>query len=107
MPLRSPLHRSEAWKPPASGFRRERSASSTARGYGTDWQRLRLQVLGDEPLCRTCQAAGRVTEATEVHHARGFRGIDDPLRLDRRWLVPICVPCHRRESQRDAVDARR
>jgi hypothetical protein len=38
---------------------------------------------------------------------RGFSGIHDPLRLDRRWLMPICVPCHRRESQRDAVDARR
>ncbi|MBL6081393.1 hypothetical protein JMJ56_25690 [Belnapia sp. T18] len=54
-----------------------------------------------------CQAAGRVTAATEVHHMRGFHGIHDPLRLDRRWLAPICVPCHRRESQRDGVDARR
>jgi 5-methylcytosine-specific restriction protein A len=107
MVVRSPLHRSSAWQPPASGFRRLNRTSSSARGYGTDWQRLRLQVLADEPLCRTCQAAGRVTEAREVHHARGFSGIHDPLRLDRRWLVPICVPCHRRESQRDAVDARR
>jgi 5-methylcytosine-specific restriction protein A len=107
MPLRSPLHRSEAWKPPASGFRRERNASSTARGYDSDWQRLRLQILAGEPLCRMCHEADRVTAATEVHHMRGFSGLHDPLRLDRRWLMPICVPCHRRESQRDAVDARR
>jgi 5-methylcytosine-specific restriction protein A len=107
MPLRSPLHRSEAWTPSAAGFRRESNASSASRGYGEDWRRLRLQVLADEALCRMCQTAGRVTAATEVHHMRGFHGIHDPLRLDRRWLMPICVPCHRRESQRDGVDARR
>jgi 5-methylcytosine-specific restriction protein A len=107
MPLRSPLHRSEGWRPPASGFRRESNASSTARGYGEDWRRLRTQVLADEPLCRLCHEAGRVTAAAEVHHTRGFHGIHDPLRLDRRWLMPICVPCHRREAQRDGVDARR
>ena len=107
MPLRSPLHRSPAWKLSVSGFKRESNASSTARGYNSEWARLRLQVLADEPLCRMCQAAGRVTAAREVHHLRGFSGIHDPLRLDRRWLAPICVPCHRRESQRDAVDARR
>jgi hypothetical protein len=71
MPLRSPLHRSEAWKPAASGFRRERNASGTARGYGTDWQRLRLQILAGEPLCRLCHEADRVTAATEVTTCAG------------------------------------
>jgi hypothetical protein len=32
------------------------------------WQRLGALVLRDRPLCQDCQAAGRLSPATLVHH---------------------------------------
>lgn len=72
--------------------------SSTARGYGADWRRVRLQVLEAEPLCRQCAEHGRVTQATEVHHIEGFSSLSDPLRLALNNLAPICRSCHAAES---------
>lgn len=69
-----------------------------ARGYGVDWQRLRLQILAAEPLCRMCAEINRVTGATEVDHIVPFNGIDDPLRLDPANLRPLCTPCHRKRT---------
>lgn len=85
-----------------SGFARTDGRSSTARGYGQDWRRLRAQVLSEEPLCRMCHDAGRVTAATEVDHIEPFAGLDDPRRLDRGNLRPICRPCHARRTARQA-----
>lgn len=85
-----------------TGFARTDGRSSTARGYGSDWRRVRLQVLADEPLCRFCASAGRVTAATQVHHIQRFSGRDDPRRLDPANCAPICVPCHARESARQS-----
>lgn len=79
-----------------------RQGSSTSRGYGSDWRKVRLQVLDAEPLCRICTKQGRVTQATEVHHRESFTSLKDPRRLDRRNLEPICRPCHVRVSQRQA-----
>ena len=54
-------------------------ASSTARGYGADWQRKRAAKLRSEPLCRPCKQAGRVTAAVEVDHviAKAKGGTDE------------------------------
>lgn len=65
------------------------------------WQSLRRRVLTDEPLCRRCQREGRLTSATEVHHARPVQsGIDKEerarLAYDRANLVPLCSECHQR-----------
>lgn len=72
--------------------------SASSRGYGAAWRRLRALVLSQEPLCRPCAAAGRVTAATEVDHlkpkAKG--GADD---LEN--LMPICRPCHHDKTIRD------
>jgi 5-methylcytosine-specific restriction protein A len=67
--------------------------TSTQRGYGAPWRRLRDAVLRREPLCRRCLAtADRPRIATEVHHilpkARG--GTDDLENLE-----PTCAECHR------------
>ena len=66
--------------------------SSTARGYGAAWQRLRVAIIQrDRGLCTVCRASGRVTAGRDVDHitpkARG--GTDDPgnLRL-------LCKRCH-------------
>jgi 5-methylcytosine-specific restriction protein A len=65
--------------------------SAHRRGYDAAWQRLRLVILGEEPLCRPCRQAGRTTAAEHVDHdvplSKG--GTNDPANL-----VPMCQPCH-------------
>ena len=94
MPSAPPKHRPAGWvapKPWAST-----KTSSTARGYGATWQRLRRQVLAEEPLCRACKP--RVTAAVAVDHivpkAKG--GTDD-----RANLQPLCQACHDAKTARD------
>ncbi len=82
----------------ASGFSRADGLSSTARGYGADWRRLRERILAAEPLCRFCAADGRVTAATDVDHIEPFTGLHDPRRLDPANLRPLCRPCHLRRT---------
>lgn len=98
MPSRPPVHRPPHHRPAEQ--RREqlatldcRRGSSTARGYGADWQRLRLQVLAEEPLCRFCAEQGKVTAATEVDHIVPIRLRPD-LRLERSNLRSLCKPHH-------------
>lgn len=87
----------------ASGFARTDGRSSTARGYGADWRRVRAHVLAAEPLCRMCAEAGRVTAATEVDHIETFHGLDDFRRLDPSNLRPLCTPCHRARTGAQAA----
>lgn len=86
-----------------SGFARADGLSSTARGYGADWRRVRAQVLSGEPLCRLCAEAGRVTAATDVDHIEPFQGLADPRRLAVANLRPLCRPCHMARTARQAA----
>lgn len=70
------------------------TATRQQRGYGKDYQRLRAQVVREEPLCRICTMMGRVVPTQEVDHIKPFDGLDDPLRLDRNNLRGLCKPCH-------------
>jgi 5-methylcytosine-specific restriction protein A len=61
-------HKRKAWQ------HQGRDTSSTARGYGSAWQRLRLIVLArDNGLCQCpeCKASGRIRKASEVDHIVG------------------------------------
>lgn len=78
-----------------SGWNRrvDRTGSTTERGYGYAWQKLRKLILQrDKYLCVLCKEQGRLTEATDVDHklnkAKG--GTDD-------WdnLQSLCGPCHK------------
>jgi len=62
------------------------------------WQRMRLQQLRDEPLCRYCAAMGWVVPATVVDHTIPHRG-DRDLALDQGNLQSVCKPCHDRLCQ--------
>lgn len=80
---------SKAWE--------HRRASRHARGYGSAWDKLRLEILKRDILCQIClgRSPQRITPATEVDHitpkAKG--GTDDPANLRA-----VCHPCHVRVS---------
>lgn len=62
------------------------------------WQRLRLEQLRTEPLCRYCTELGLTVAATEVDHIRPHRG-DRDLAFDPENLQSLCKPCHDRHAQ--------
>lgn len=72
----------------------------TDRLYSTrQWQKLRAEHLRLEPLCRMCQAEGRVTAATVCDHVEPHRG-DVAL----FWAGPfqsLCKPHHDSQKQRE------
>lgn len=74
-------------------------ASRHERGYGSAWDRIRLQALKrDNCLCQPCLKAGRITEAREVDHIKpkAQGGTDDLANLQS-----ICSPCHSQKTAQD------
>jgi 5-methylcytosine-specific restriction protein A len=84
----------------------ERRGSAASRGYDWRWQRLRAVVLAEEPLCRACRAAGRVTAATEVDHIEPIERAPE-RRLERANLQALCHACHVRKTAEDERKAPR
>lgn len=68
-------------------------ASSTARGYGSRWQRERLNHLRAEPACRMCAQLGVTTAATVVDHIVAPKG-NEALFWDPGNWQSLCKPCH-------------
>lgn len=84
-------------------------AGTTARGYGWQWQQLRLRILQrDAYRCQLCKRAGRLTPARDVDHivskAEWLRvngsldGVDDPAQLQS-----LCKPCHDAKSETETA----
>ena len=69
----------------------ETRGNNTERGYDGNWRKVRAMFLRAHPLCQDCQAAGRVTMASEVHHLIKVR--DGGAHRDDN-LVALCKPCH-------------
>lgn len=67
--------------------------SAARRGYDRAWQRTRLRVLSQRPLCEDCAAEGIVEPATEVHHVVKIR-VAPELRNDANNLRALCAECH-------------
>jgi hypothetical protein len=87
----------------ACARRREaRRGSRHARGYDADWTRLRDSFMADPAnrWCVACAAAGIQEAATEADHVIPFDGLDDPRRLDRGNLQPLCGRHHRIKTAR-------
>lgn len=74
--------------------------SRQQRGYDATWNKLRLLVLAEEPLCRHCRQHDMVTAAEEIDHIIPIRQRPD-LRLDRLNLQSLCKPCHSKKTQRE------
>lgn len=70
--------------------------TTTQRGYGWQWQKLRLLVLADEPLCRFCKERGLVVPADEVDHIDG-----NSFNNERANLRPLCRACHLQRTAQD------
>lgn len=70
-------------------------ASAAARGYGSEWTKLRAIVLAEEPTCRNCQAAPSQHADHIVPKAKG--GSDD-----RSNLQGLCALCHYRKTGQES-----
>ncbi len=88
----------------APAFANRKLASTTARGYGHEWSKLRLLVLKrDKGLCQHCIRDGQVVKAKEVDHiVPKYQGGPDDLGN----LQSLCVPCHRTKTAFEGADAR-
>ena len=80
-----------------------RRASRQSRGYGREHERIRAELLQEEPLCRECAKVGRVTAATIADHivplSQGGSG-------ERSNYAPICRPCHLLKVARESAAGR-
>lgn len=63
---------------------------------GAAWQKLRADVLAEQPLCVDCASRGLTVAATDVDHKDG-----NPGNNDRENLQPLCHPCHSRKTAAD------
>ena len=76
--------------------RPDRTGSTTKRGYGHAWRKLRAQVLDrDGHLCMACKRSGRYVPATDVDHIinKANGGTDE---LEN--LQSLCKKCHRTKT---------
>jgi len=89
-------------KPRAKSWATTRK-SRQQRGYGRAHELMRAQVLKEEPLCRPCLDAGRVTPSTIADHKipKAEGGTDD-----RENYQGICDPCHQVKTAEEASRAR-
>jgi 5-methylcytosine-specific restriction enzyme A len=63
------------------------------------WRKLRLLVLNEEPLCRTCKSEGQVVAGAVVDHITPINEGGDPY--DRNNLQALCHKCHNSKSARE------
>lgn len=84
------------------GWKGERG-TSTERGYGAAWRKIRDAVMRrDHWLCQPCQRKSKVTAATEVDHIlpKSQGGTDEGDNLQA-----ICSACHKAKTQAEAAEA--
>jgi len=82
-----PLHKTIASRE-YDRFRRPPGSSQT---YGYQWRKRRSLYISRHPLCELCEAAGRLTPATVVHHRIP---VDQSGSDHEDNLQSLCVSCH-------------
>lgn len=102
MPVQPPRFRPAGYVPPQP-WSTSRTKSRQERGYGREHERLRKQVLREEPLCRVCHDAGRVTATTRADHivplSQGGRSV-------RSNYQGLCRDCHDAKTADESRAAR-
>ena len=63
------------------------------------WRKLRAEKLRANPVCEECEANGRSTMATEVHHIKPVESVPyekdmERLMFNRANLLSLCHACH-------------
>ena len=84
----------------------ETRGTSTQRGYGARWQKLRLMFLRSNPICADPFGVhvGEATPATDVDHIRP----KSQGGTDAWWnLQPLCRSCHARKTAGDRNELKR
>jgi len=74
----------------------QQRGTAASRGYGVRWQKIRRNVLNDEPLCRRCAAEGIIKPADLIHHVDR-----DSTNNDRSNLEPLCSRHHEDEHKHE------
>ena len=89
-------NRHRTWKPP----NKTRPAyDASARLYNTRrWRRLSKMHLAENPLCVTCEKAGRVEMGAAVDHIEPHRG-DEGLFWDEANWQSLCKSCHGKKTR--------
>ena len=75
----------------------EQRESAARRGYGSAWQKARLQYLMINPLCVDCEAENRIVSAIVVDHIVPHKG-DNELFWDRSNWQGLCKTHHSRKT---------
>lgn len=106
--VRDGSSRCPAHKVRAGTFADERRGSRHERGYGSAWDKLRLQIIErDNGLCQPCLKRGRVHQGTHVDHivnkvvARRLGWTDEQIDAPAN-LQCICRTAHRAKTQGEA-----
>lgn len=84
---------------------REKESYRSSRPYkhlynSIHWQRLRKQVLNQQPLCVECMKVKRIAPATVVDHIKPHKG-NEKLFFDINNLQPLCKSCHDRKTAKE------
>lgn len=76
------------------------AGSSSERGYGYRWKKLRDRFIAKHPHCVECLKQGIMTLATDVDHIVPHRG-DPALLYDENNLQSLCKSCHSKKTARE------
>ena len=72
--------------------------SSTERGYGSEWRKVRNAYLYEHPLCVFCLKEGKTVAAGVVDHIVPHKG-DQALMWDMGNLQSLCASHHNSDKQ--------
>ncbi|WP_080971287.1 HNH endonuclease signature motif containing protein [Haemophilus parainfluenzae] len=81
--------------------RHQKGKTSSQRGYGAQWRKIRSIVLvRDNYLCQECLKQGRFVTATTVDHItpKAHGGSDDLTNLQS-----LCNSCHKFKTARERL----